>query len=185
MLVIKADPNICIDLGRRGEDRARKIDFDISGWEELYGKGEARLVAKRYKDFSPYKVPAFTHDGTTVTWEVRAFDVDNPGYGVCELVYITDGSVVKSVTYQTKVDISLSDPVTPVSVPSIYADLERRINSIEDSQIELKDALEQALSEPNFAEQLEMLIEADMLPAIHDVDGKILTDENGNIILRY
>lgn len=38
---------------------------------------------------------------------------------------------------------------------------------------------------PDDAEQLEMLIEADMLPAVHDADGKILTDENGNVILRY
>lgn len=34
-------------------------------------------------------------------------------------------------------------------------------------------------------EQLDMLIEADMLPAVHDSSGAILTDENGNIILRY
>lgn len=35
------------------------------------------------------------------------------------------------------------------------------------------------------ADQIEMLIEADMLPAVHDASGAILTDENGNIILRY
>ena len=33
--------------------------------------------------------------------------------------------------------------------------------------------------------QLEALIETDMLPAVHNADGKILTDENGKIILRY
>lgn len=38
---------------------------------------------------------------------------------------------------------------------------------------------------PNNAEQINMLIEADMLPAIHAVNGAILTDEKGNIILRY
>ena len=38
---------------------------------------------------------------------------------------------------------------------------------------------------PDNAEQIEMLIEADMLPAVHDASGAILTDENGNIILRY
>lgn len=32
---------------------------------------------------------------------------------------------------------------------------------------------------------LSALIETDMLPAVHDADGKILTDENGKIILRY
>lgn len=34
-------------------------------------------------------------------------------------------------------------------------------------------------------EQLQILIETDMLPAVHDEAGKILTDENGNVILRY
>lgn len=34
-------------------------------------------------------------------------------------------------------------------------------------------------------EQLQMLIESDMLPAVHDANGVILTDENGNVILRY
>lgn len=38
---------------------------------------------------------------------------------------------------------------------------------------------------PDNTEQLEMLIEADLLPAVHDASGAILTDENGNIILRY
>lgn len=33
--------------------------------------------------------------------------------------------------------------------------------------------------------QLQTLIETDMLPAVHDVNGVILTDENGNVILRY
>jgi preprotein translocase subunit Sec63 len=33
--------------------------------------------------------------------------------------------------------------------------------------------------------QIEMLIKADMLPAVYNIDGKILTDENENILLRY
>lgn len=37
----------------------------------------------------------------------------------------------------------------------------------------------------NVDEQLSALIDTDMLPAVHDVNGAILTDENGNIILRY
>jgi len=35
------------------------------------------------------------------------------------------------------------------------------------------------------AAQITMLIEADMLPAVHTPDGKILTDETGRIVLRY
>lgn len=38
---------------------------------------------------------------------------------------------------------------------------------------------------PDDAEQITMLIDADLLPAVHDASGAILTDEKGNIILRY
>jgi hypothetical protein len=33
--------------------------------------------------------------------------------------------------------------------------------------------------------QIAVLIKEDMLPAVYNLDGKILTDENGNVILRY
>lgn len=38
---------------------------------------------------------------------------------------------------------------------------------------------------PDGLEQITILSEADMLPAIHDASGAILTDENRNVILRY
>lgn len=38
---------------------------------------------------------------------------------------------------------------------------------------------------PDDAEQIEILIDTDMLPAVHDDSGAILTDEKGNIVLRY
>jgi hypothetical protein len=34
-------------------------------------------------------------------------------------------------------------------------------------------------------EQVSILIDADLLPAVHDASGAILTDENGNVVLRY
>lgn len=37
----------------------------------------------------------------------------------------------------------------------------------------------------NDAETLNLLIEEDMLPAVHTADEAILTDQNGNIVLRY
>ena len=38
---------------------------------------------------------------------------------------------------------------------------------------------------PNDVEQIAMLIEVNMLPSVHDASGAILTDTNGNVILRY
>lgn len=49
----------------------------------------------------------------------------------------------------------------------------------------LPSDIENISANTNYADQIEMLIEADMLPAVHDASGAILTDENGNIILRY
>ena len=34
-------------------------------------------------------------------------------------------------------------------------------------------------------ETISLLIEEDVLPAVHNADGKILADQNGNIVLRY
>lgn len=34
-------------------------------------------------------------------------------------------------------------------------------------------------------EVLQMLTDTDMLPAVHNTDGKVLTDETGRIVLRY
>lgn len=34
-------------------------------------------------------------------------------------------------------------------------------------------------------EYVQLLIETDMLPAVYNADGKILTDSNGNVVLRY
>lgn len=39
--------------------------------------------------------------------------------------------------------------------------------------------------EPKDEYQIATLIETDMLPAVHDASGAILTDQSGNIILRY
>ena len=33
--------------------------------------------------------------------------------------------------------------------------------------------------------QIEVLMDTDMLPAVHDSEGAILTDENNNVILRF
>lgn len=38
---------------------------------------------------------------------------------------------------------------------------------------------------PDELEQIALLTELGMLPAVHDTNGAILTDENGNVILRY
>ena len=38
---------------------------------------------------------------------------------------------------------------------------------------------------PSDAEVTALLAETDMIPAVYNADGSVLTDENGNVILRY
>lgn len=146
MIRVSAKEGKCIDLGRRGEDSAREILFDITGWAELYGQGKAYLVAKRTNDKGSYDVD-ITQNNTTVSWVVKPVDNDQPGYGYCELIYVTDGSVVKSVIYQTLTEVSLSDPISPPDNPSTFGSLLKDIGNLEDLQTENKGNLVSALNE--------------------------------------
>ena len=65
-----------------------------------------------------------------------------------------------------------TDPALPV-----WAQLDERVAALEEQEKEEQQAEDLAA--------IAALIEADMLPAVHDASGAILTDENGNIILRY
>ena len=61
------------------------------------------------------------------------------------------------------------------------------IGNLNDLETEAKNNLVAAINEAALsdAETLNLLIEEDMLPAVRNADGAILTDQNGNIVLRY
>ena len=61
------------------------------------------------------------------------------------------------------------------------------IGNLSELETEAKNNLVAAINETSLsdAETLNLLIEEDMLPAVRNADGAILTDQNGNIVLRY
>ena len=61
------------------------------------------------------------------------------------------------------------------------------IGNLNNLETEAKNNLVAAINEAALsdAEALDLLIEEDMLPAVRNADGAILTDQNGNIVLRY
>lgn len=65
--------------------------------------------------------------------------------------------------------------------PSDYVYTETEVKSWTDLE-ERVSALEEGGGGEN---TLSLLIETDMLPAVRDANGAILTDESGNVILRY
>lgn len=98
-----------IKLGRRGENQARKVVFDVLGkWREGYGEGVASLIVQRNGDAQPYPVTLTEEDGALV-WRVSSVDTAVVGEGAAELRYTVGDTIVKSQVYKTRVRETLED----------------------------------------------------------------------------
>lgn len=98
-----------IKLGRRGENQARKVVFDVLGkWREGYGEGVASLIVQRNGDAQPYPVTVTEDDGALV-WMVSSVDTAVAGEGAAELRYTVGDTIVKSQIYKTRVRETLED----------------------------------------------------------------------------
>ncbi|WP_444118083.1 hypothetical protein [Alistipes putredinis] len=96
-------------LGRRGENQARKVVFDVLGkWREGYGEGVASLIVQRNGDAQPYPVTVTEEDGALV-WLVSSVDTAVAGEGAAELRYTVGDTIVKSQIYKTRVRETLED----------------------------------------------------------------------------
>lgn len=97
-----------ISLGRRGENEAVRIEFDISELVGLYGDGTAEIVAVRPGETTPYPV-ASERDGCHVVWTVTNADTALAGHGACELFWYVGGTLAKSVVYGTVIGRDIGD----------------------------------------------------------------------------
>lgn len=82
----------------------------------------------------------------------------------------------------TQTRLSRTFPILRRPRPSdyVYTDDQIRTWDMLTARVE---KLETTLEDPNVS--IRLLIEEDMLPAVYDAVGRILTDENSNVILRY
>ena len=97
-------------LGRRGENLARQVTFDVQEWESLYGSGSVELIYQRPGDELPYPI-AIEREGTLVKWTITATDTDIPGgYGKCELWYYVGKTLAKSRIWRTWVESAMDRP---------------------------------------------------------------------------
>ena len=100
MREVIADPRITIPLGRQGENAAVQVKFPVTGWTDLYGEGSFELVNVRPSEKTPYTC-SITADDSFVYWIVQSADVALVGHGRCELTYIVNGTIAKSITFGT------------------------------------------------------------------------------------
>ncbi len=95
-------------IGRQGENNVQVIRFDVGGWKELYGEGAFEVFHMRSRDTVAYPVVInVSDDGSTVEWVVSNADVEYTGNGECQLVYVVNGQIAKSVIFTTCVAKSL------------------------------------------------------------------------------
>lgn len=110
MIIEKASGFSEINLGRQGENQARKVVFDVlRAWREEFGStGAASLIVQRSEDTAPYPVTLGEENGM-LTWTVGAADTAYAGEGKAELRYTVGSTVVKSCIYKTVVRATLGD----------------------------------------------------------------------------
>ena len=110
MIEIKANTLKQIPLGRRGENLARKIVFDISAWITTYGDGHVVLIHQRPQDAIPFPIAIEQHE-TEVWWPVTRTDTASSiGIGQCELQYYVGDTLVKSKSFETFVEDAMDEP---------------------------------------------------------------------------
>ena len=101
-------------IGRRGENEATQIVFDVSALVSQYGDGTCVLMAKRPSDTNAYPVTV-TRDGNAVTWLVSEVDTQYRGTGEAELFWYVGDTLAKSIVYTTQIgrDIGQASETPP------------------------------------------------------------------------
>ena len=135
-------------IGRRGENEARRVVFDLSAWRRHYGEGTVQLLHQRAGDESPYPC-TLTVEGDTAYWLIRAADVNKPGWGEAQLHYYVGDTLAKSAIWRTVTADALGDPSEPPEDPARawFAAIREQIGNLDELTTEAKDNLVAAINE--------------------------------------
>ena len=140
--VIQAFPNKVLKIGFQGENDALEVQFDVKGWDDLYGEGTFSLMNKRPTETTGYPCSVTVADDV-LTWKVLNADVAITGNGRVQLVYTVGNKVAKSVQYFTEVFSSVVSGDVPPPVPdwvwtvrNELAEMEAQIQVATNAQID-------------------------------------------------
>ena len=118
MKYVVAQEGVVIPLGRQGENGVVTVIFSTSTWPDNYGEGAFQLVHKRATDSAPYPCNITIDENGNVNWLVEAADVYAVGFGCCQLSYVVNEAIAKSIIYSTSTLPSLGGGGMPEPVPS-------------------------------------------------------------------
>ena len=153
-----------IPIGRRGENEATQVVFDVSSLISTYGSGTAVLLAKRPTDTSAYPITV-TQDGATVTWLVSDTDTAYRGAGECELFWYVGDVLAKSVVYRTSIGKDIGEATE--EPPDAYESWVEQLTGLAaETQQNATDAAQSATdAAASAAEITGMTAQAETLPA--------------------
>lgn len=114
--------SIPIPLGRRGENMARTIVFDLSGFVTDYGAGNAILLHQRHGSREVYCVDAEADEAQRqLRWKPTCTDTAVAGLGNAELRWYCGDILAKSIVYRTSVEEALQEPAeVPPELPESW-----------------------------------------------------------------
>lgn len=130
MRTIQAKQNRVIPIGFQGENGVVTVQFDVTGWADLYGTGTFTLLNKRPTEEIGYPC-SVTVSGNTVSWVVSAADVYYAGNGRCQLDYTVNQQVAKSVQFFTLVSPSIGVGDVPDPAPDWIREVLEAVASIQ------------------------------------------------------
>ena len=96
MRIVQAKKNKPIYIGWQGENEVVTVQFDVSGWSDLYGNGTFTLINQRPTETVGYPCTVTVADNI-VSWVVKAVDVFIEGNGHVQLTYTVNGQIAKSI----------------------------------------------------------------------------------------
>ena len=94
-------------IGRRGENEAREVVFDITSLKDEFGEGSATLKFRRPLEEAAYNV-SVTRSGDKVHWIVTSTETTNNGVGEAELFWENNNITAKSRVWKTIIEKDIS-----------------------------------------------------------------------------
>jgi len=95
-------------IGRRGENKATNVVFDLTDLIDNFGEGIAILVVKRPGETDPYPI-SLIRDGSSATWEVTNTDTANVETMMAELFWYQGEMLAKSILYTVRIGKDIGD----------------------------------------------------------------------------
>lgn len=140
-------------LGKQGENLATKVIFaDPILWSMKYGAGTTQLLNIRPGETSPYPIVLNDELDGSYSWSVTSADTELYGNGLCELRYLSGDTIVKSKTWKTTVEKSIS--VSEIDPPDVQKGwVDKVLEAGADIQEAAKRAEDAALRQPYPSEE--------------------------------